>query len=259
MRKAATSKLRTKPNFLKKLIYFCSWSYVRCWIFTTNWCVHDDASSRSIRNYATHEEVVAQLLWSCCCSSSFSEVFSTGKDSPVSAASLTCRSLASTILMSAATISPTYRETRSPGTSNVESVFEGFPSLTTTALIDTFFRRASTAFSALYSLKKSNATARTIIANIDIDCSGASKKKATALHATLVFFVDLLVLGWLSGLLVECQDEDGNYGDKGEVENFEDVLYYHWRSARQLMPLSLRATWILQEDFASIVYILVYG
>jgi hypothetical protein len=91
-------------------------------------------------------------VWALGALVSFSGLLSRGKDSPVRTASFIWSSFESTILISAGTMSPTYTVTRSPGAKSLESISVAFPSLVTTAFIDTVFSRSSTIFEARNSL-----------------------------------------------------------------------------------------------------------
>src|ERR1039458_5369079 len=81
----------------------------------------------------------------CCPSGRSAAALSTGKDSPVSADSRTCRSLASNKRASAGAKSPQLSRTISPGTSSAVGNSASCPSRKTAAVVATCFRISSTA------------------------------------------------------------------------------------------------------------------
>ncbi len=83
-----------------------------------------------------------------------STCFSTGTDSPVSAASAICRSRHRTSLRSAGTLSPDWRSTTSPGTIPTESIRVFCPPRITVASVTSVLPKASIAWSALPSWRK---------------------------------------------------------------------------------------------------------
>ena len=89
--------------------------------------------------------------------------FSTGTDSPVSAASSICRLTASTSRASAGTRSPARRRITSPGTSSRAGISISSPSRSTVAVGAAISRSASMARSARYSCTKPSSTANSTI------------------------------------------------------------------------------------------------
>jgi len=79
--------------------------------------------------------------------------FSTEVDSPVNAASATCRSRVNTMRKSAGTLSPEASNTRSPGTSSGEGTRWVFPARMTVVSITRLRDSASMARSALASCR----------------------------------------------------------------------------------------------------------
>ena len=77
--------------------------------------------------------------------------FSAGTDSPVSAASSTCRFFTASRRMSAGTLSPAASWTTSPGTRSAAGTVSTRPSRVTVAFCGTMSDRASMAWPALYS------------------------------------------------------------------------------------------------------------
>ncbi len=92
--------------------------------------------------------------------------FSTGSDSPVRDASLTCSRNSSIILPSAGTLSPDSSITMSPGTTSLAKISLSSEFRKTRATGLSIFFKASIAFSALYSWVKPNNAAAITIANI---------------------------------------------------------------------------------------------